>query len=392
MKRTLLLLVISLFIVQAVAFAQSEGAINIFGYYQGQFEQSKTVGTGAKTYNTFGLQQMNLLLAKDLSQSFSSFVSLQFTTNFASNRNWGTFGVEEAWVKYHGSEYFNVKAGLLVPTFNNFNEIKTKTPLLPYIMRPLVYESPLADLVTATNFIPERAFLQMYGAVPVGSSKIDYAFYTGNDQPDFVSTVPKFAYLSGQDTSLFKLFGGRIGLRTASFKVGFSGTYDRTNPGSPSSLPMYFQGTPIYAAASMVGPVVRMRYGADVSCQVAGFTVEGEYIAVKHAPTDAQNAILKMLPLLTGGALYDDLDKQFYYGTIAYDFNEQWYAFASYSRLKDDFNMVFHSGMNNYGFGGGYRPLSSVVIKAQYGKYEMLDRAVADFAMDRYSIAVSVYF
>jgi hypothetical protein len=393
MKRTLLFSIVSLLIVQAAAFAQSDGGVNVFGYYQGQFENSIGSGSGvAKVWNSFSLQQMNVMFSKNLTSTFSSFISLQFTSNFNSAKAWGSFNVEEAWVKYRGSELFSVKAGLLVPTFNNFNEIKTKTPLLPYIMRPLVYESPMAELVTAPNFIPENAFLQIYGAVSAGSAKFDYAVYAGNSQPDYISDISKNAYLSGQDTSTFKLFGGRIGIRTGGLKVGVSGTYDHTNPGAPASLPAYFKGTPLFAVAGMLGPVVRTRLGVDASLQIAGFTVEGEYIAVTHSLTDKQKQTIAMFPLLTGGALYDELDKMTYYATLMYDFSEEWYAYASYGKLQDKFNLVFHSGMNNYGVGGGYRPSTAVVIKAQYGKYEMIDRQVADFAMDRYSIAVSVFF
>jgi hypothetical protein len=392
MKRILLVTVLCVLILQAGAFAQVEG-INIFGYYQGQFEQSIVSGKGLnRAWNTLNLQQMNIMLSKDLSPAFSSFISLQLSTNFNSAKGWGSLNVEEAWVKYRGSDYFNIKAGLLVPTFNNFNEIKTKTPLLPYIMRPLVYESPMADLVSATNFIPENAFFQIYGVLPAGPVKIDYAVYAGNNQPDFISTVTKSASLSGQDTSKFKLFGGRIGVRSGSLKIGVSGTYDRTNPGSPYALPAYFRGTPLFTVAGMIGPVVRNRIGVDASYQVAGFTVEGEYIGVFHTLKESQKSFLKMVPLLTAGNLYDDLDKATYYVTLVYDFNEEWYSYASYAKLQDNFNVVFHSGMNNYSVGGGYRPTGSVVVKAQYAKYEMIDRVVADFAMDRYSLAVSVYF
>lgn len=393
MKRTLPYVFAALFLVQANGFAQDEEGIRVFGYYQSQFEHSIVAGKGmARAWNTFGLQQMNLMLGKDLSPSFSSFISLQFVSNFNSSKFWGSFNVEEAWVKYRAAEYLNVKAGLLVPTFNNFNEIKTKTPLLPYIMRPLIYESPMADLVTATNFIPENAFFQIYGVIPIASLKIDYAAYAGNNQPDFVSTVTKSASITGQDTSKFKLFGGRIGVRTGSLKVGMSGTHDRTNPGSPWALPAFFKGTPIFGAAAMLGPVVRTRVGFDVSYQAAGFSVEGEYIAVNHALTEQQESILKILPVITAGNLYDDMSKVTYFASLGYDFNEQWFAYVTYAKLQDKFNLVFHSGMNNYGFGGGYRPTNSVVVKAQYGKYEMVDRVVADFAMDRYSVAISVYF
>ncbi|HTY37793.1 MAG TPA: hypothetical protein VMH23_11820 [Bacteroidota bacterium] len=391
MKHNLLVCLMCLLLVPAFALAQSEGGLQIFGYYQGQFDQSKVTGDPSASYNTFSLQQMNLLMAKDLTPVFNSFINLQFTSNFNSAMGWGTFNVEEAWVRYRSSDAFNIKAGLLVPTFNNLNDIKTKTPLLPYIMRPLVYESPIASLVTASNFIPERSFVQIYGAVPAGSVKLDYALSLGNS--DFITTLGKNGTVSGDDSSTFKSIGGRIGIRTGELKLGVSGTYDRTNPGAPTSLPAFFQGaTPIYAAASLLGSVVRIRFGADASYQVAGFSFEGEVISVSHVLTDGQKAILQVLPLWTGGRLYDDLSKLFYYGAVSYDFSEQWYAFTTYGKIQDKFNMVFHSGMNNYGIGGGYRASNSVIIKAQYGRYKMVDLNVANFILDRYSAAVSVFF
>ena len=394
MKRFALFTIVAILLVQVTAQGQSIGGINIFGYYQGQFEQSNVQGDFARQWNTFGLQQMNLLLEKDLGSSLSGFVGLQFSGNYASDKSWGSFNVEEAWMKYSPVEYFNVKAGLLVPTFNNLNEIKTKTPLLPYVIRPLVYESPMAALLAPSSFVPEKAFFQIYGAFPVGSAKIDYSLFTGNNGPDFVSSTLGIAgSLSGQDTSKFKLFGGRVGIRTGSLKVGVSGTYDRNNPGNPVNLPSFFYGaTPIYDAASMLGSVVRVRVGADVSFQIAGVSFEGEVISVNHSPTEAQQAILDVLPLYTRNNLYSDLNKLFYYAAVSYDFNDQWYGFATYSKYQDKFNMVFHAGMDCYGFGGGFRPTGSVVVKAQYARFAMLDLKVANYSMDRYTAAVSIYF
>jgi len=106
----------------------------------------------------------------------------------------------------------------------------------------------------------------------------------------------------------------------------------------------------------MLGSVVRVRVGADVSFQIAGVSFEGEVISVNHSPTEAQQAILDVLPLYTGNNLYSDLNKLFYYAAVSYDFNDQWYGFATYSKYQDKFNMVFHAGMDCYGFGGGFRP------------------------------------
>ena len=93
------------------------------------------------TRNTFILQQANIFFRKQFNSRFAAFVDLEFTNTYASTRKWGTFRLEEAWVRYQTSEEFSIKAGLLVPVFNNLNEIKNRMPLLPYITRPFVYEA-----------------------------------------------------------------------------------------------------------------------------------------------------------------------------------------------------------------------------------------------------------
>jgi len=71
MKRILVFSIVSLFVLQAVAIAQSEGGIDIFGYYQGQFMQTKMSGSSAVDYTNFGLQQMNILFSKNLVHQFA---------------------------------------------------------------------------------------------------------------------------------------------------------------------------------------------------------------------------------------------------------------------------------------------------------------------------------
>lgn len=93
MKRFALFTIVAILLVQVTAQGQSIGGINIFGYYQGQFEQSNVQGDFARQWNTFGLQQMNLLLEKDLGSSLSGFVGLQFSGNYASDKSWGSFNV-----------------------------------------------------------------------------------------------------------------------------------------------------------------------------------------------------------------------------------------------------------------------------------------------------------
>ena len=42
----------------------------------------------------------------------------------------GSTKLEEVWVKYRADRRFNLKMGMLIPIFNNLNEINNRTALL----------------------------------------------------------------------------------------------------------------------------------------------------------------------------------------------------------------------------------------------------------------------
>jgi hypothetical protein len=121
---------------------------------------------------------------------------------------------------------FNLKLGLQIPTFNNLNEFKNRTPLLPFIIRPLVYETSFGEFLALKDFVPARAFVQAYGFLPAGETKFDYAVYLGNS-PN-INTEPTRGQ-TGVDTTTAFLVGGRLGIRYGELKLGLSATYDKTN-------------------------------------------------------------------------------------------------------------------------------------------------------------------
>jgi hypothetical protein len=98
-----------------------------------------------------------------ISAELDGFCQFEVLNTFSSSRQWGAFNVEEAWVKYNPNMRFNLKLGLQIPIFNNLNEIKNRTPLLPYIIRPLVYETSFGEIFPIEEFVPARAFVQAYG-------------------------------------------------------------------------------------------------------------------------------------------------------------------------------------------------------------------------------------
>ena len=98
---------------------------------------------------TFNLQQLNMFFQRDITQQWTSFVNVEILNNYSSSRQWGALNLEEAWVKYRRNNFFSLKLGLQIPIFNNLNEIKNRTPLLPYIIRPLVYETSMSEAISS---------------------------------------------------------------------------------------------------------------------------------------------------------------------------------------------------------------------------------------------------
>lgn len=353
--------------------------IRIYGYMQniGYWQRTENIlntprgpVTNVVDRTTFSMQQMNVFLSKPIGEKFSAFVNLQFSLSYASDRGWGSFSLEEAWGNYSESEALNVKAGLLLPTFNNLNELKNRTPLLPYLFRPFVYETTIANLLNAEDFLPERAFLQVYGSLPLGSLRFDYALHSGNAETSYIGTnrTPQVGgrptAFAGEDTSPLKSVGGRIGIRNAAetFKVGVSGTFDHDNRRDTSFGDFAVPGTRRQFLAPL-GDVPRYRIGADLSFSLGNLAFEGEYIGVFH---DAQYP----------SAFSGTLNKTFFYGNLLYNFTDNFYAYANYNYLKGeviDSNAPLSQGLGAFGGGLGYKFTDGFIGKTQFQRINSLE-------------------
>jgi hypothetical protein len=352
LKKNAVLLVL-LFVTYSKITAQSD--LQIFGFFQTSYNQYHGGGSAVadvpvsifgkskltlqnSNYNFFNgaVQQLNLLLRKELTNNFTAWVNFEINGNYNSERKWGVYKLEEAWVNYQYSDAFNVKAGLLIPRFAYLNEIKNRMPLLPYITRPLVYEAS-NSVVNASDYIPERAFLQASGYIPVGKITFDYAAYVGPAENAYIAGVDAGAAGgTSVDTVNFKLFGGRIGAKTGDLRLGFSGTFDKDNQQS-----------------TIKKDVSRIRLAFDFGYSIYGFFFEGEYISVKM---DSKNST-------------QDMDKYFYYGTLGYNLTENLFFYGTYSHMKDNADVKFQNGATGYYFGAGFKPIESVVVKAAYSNY-----------------------
>ncbi len=318
--------------------------LKVFGYFQAAFGHQKDA-TIERNLKTFTLQQLNLFLQKEVVQNWSAFVNFEVVNSYSSQRNWGAFSLEEAWVNYTGSNQFKLKLGLLTPTFNHLNEIKNRTPLLPYIIRPVVYESSFSEVVGTEEFAPQRAFVQAYGFIPMRAAKWDYALYLGNSPS--INTDPRRG-VTGVDTTRTFLLGGRLGMRHGFFKAGFSATIDKFNAKVlRDSLQIRF---PQFSfPADLFESVAQKRIGADLSYLAEKWFFEAEYIHVAY----------------DFGATRADFDKRFFYATLGYHLSERVLAYVSYWDAHENLLPLWEQGFQVPTLGLTYEANDMVVFKLQ---------------------------
>jgi hypothetical protein len=318
--------------------------------------------------NTFALQQMDVFLRKELGNDFTFFADIELRLNYDSRLNFGGMSIQEAWVNYEYSSAFHVKAGLLFPVFNNMNEIKNRLGILPYIIRPLVYERSLAEIVGSSELLPDRAFLQIHGSKRIHSLLFDYAVYFGNADNEYLSTNQQ-APLKQSPLDLFSgtnppginyaLIGTRFGIRNTkeTFKAGISFTYDRAP---------FFKNSDSVQVRRFSGDFPRIRVGGDASFSWGNFWFETEFIHVFH---DAYS--LRDFPDLR-------YSRTFAYTTFGYNVSSRWTAYLLTQTLNSDnigFAVLPTGGItptalqlrsNSFSIGTSYRTNNSVTIKGQF--------------------------
>ncbi|MDZ4700655.1 MAG: hypothetical protein SH809_13180 [Rhodothermales bacterium] len=305
-------------------FAQDEEKpIQVFGYFQNVFQHE--VFQNGPDNNSFAAQQLNLFFQKDISHRFRSFINFEFLNNFSSSEAWGAANLKEAWIRYDHSPAFKLKLGLQTPVFNHLNEIKTRTPLLPYIVRPIVYETSLEDVIRLDEYVPERGFLQAYGTLALGRRHaFDYALFAGNS-PNI--RTDRNLGQTGVDTTTNVLVGGRLGVRLnewvpriSEIKAGVSVATDRVNYFRDVGDMLSIKEDEIEQYRAALTMVPRTRVGVDVSVYLGRLYLEAEGIsALFQVPND----------LL-------DLHRVFGYATLGYVASERLEFYVSYWRTDED--------------------------------------------------------
>lgn len=305
-----------------------ESPLQTFGYFQISLRHDDGTDNDERA-NSFSVQQLNLIFQKTFSRQWQAFINFEVLNNFSSSRRWGSFDLDEAWIRYRSDQQLTLKVGLHVPVFNHLNEIKNRTPLLPYVIRPLIYEESFAEFVNVEEFVPERAFLQANGTFPFGNNRLDYAVYLGNSpniNSHFDNEREGIARQTGVDTTSTFLVGGRVGLRVEELKLGVSVTRESVNflrilaqsEGEASVL----EGVP----ADRFNGVPKTRIGVDLSFHYRKFSFEGELINVLYGvDTPAE---LGLFPDRSKPRI--DIDRLFYYGTLGYEMTERLFVYGSY--------------------------------------------------------------
>jgi len=372
LSRTYLFLLLILSFCIDLSAQIAEAPLKFFGYFQTTFYYQGN-RQNSRDRNSFSIQQLNLFFQKDLARDWTAFVTFEVLNNFSMSKQWGAINLGEAWVRYRASNQFNLKLGLQIPEFNNLNQIKNRTPLLPYIIRPLVYETSFNEFLAISEFTPEQAFIQAYGFIPWKEFKFDYAVYIGNS-PN-IETLAEQKGQSGQDSTTSFLVGGRIGLRFAEFKAGISGTYEKSNE--------WLQVADLLGiGADELNNIPRVRFGGDLSFNFTKFVFESEMINVRYDEDFFQL----------------NVDRDFYYGNLGYYISEPLAVYVGYYQTYENLraaNFSQRAKIETPGIGAAYSFTDRIKIKAQYARVMIRARSgsiVADEKWNFFATAISVIF
>jgi hypothetical protein len=323
-----------------------------------------------KSKTTFEIQEADLFFQKNITPSISALVNMQLTNNYSQEKSWGTFNMDEAWVKFSPYRALNIKVGKIVPMFNTFSQIKSKYPLIPYLLRPLIYESTISSLLDFGAWVPEHAFLQINGTIPISKVKLEYAVFGGNSE--FTLNSKTSYYPSGFDTTNYKSGGGRIGIKALGVTLGISGSYDYTRNDAVNKT---IASLPASLGLSKLGAVPRSRFGCDFNYSGFGITADFEYIFSKYYFSGDEKAKLSQIVAKTtdwraaagqGPMLSDDFTKTYFNANIMYDFLEKYYISIGYASIGDESSMLlFKDGLNQVMGGLGYHFNDNITFKAQ---------------------------
>lgn len=348
--------------------------------------------------NSFSLHQLNLFFRKTIDDKTTFFLNIEATGSFSTENQSGNFKISEGWISHYLSEHYTIKAGLLLPTFNNLNEISNRLPLFPYIVRPIIYESLLGNLLVSEDYLPRQGYLQLKGNYMLNTDLIlDLALQVGNAESSYHSTVVSndlesagaSSIYRGENLSEYLAVSGRIGISNylETFKAGISGSFDYDNKTEPQNESI--ARIPLGVNLPAFGDIPRYRLGLDLSFKREKLEFESEFIGVFHD----HSSIHRTLQYRSA-----DLDKIFYYGLINYNWTNRFYSYTGWSHIHDNtYEFILkdspdHKGINLPTAGIGWKTSVSSSIKAQWTQVRIDNNPHLIVYMDLFTVGVSIIF
>lgn len=253
---------------------------------------------------------------------------------------------------------------MVIPQFNALYEIYNKTPLLPYLQRPKLYETNAGNQYDIFDMLPQKALLHLNGSIPIKNLILKYAAYAGNPPNSFILSPtnsiisPSYAAY-GQSGVTYLPFGGRVGFSYETMRTGVSMSTDKENQ-------RYFVTSSDGQTANL-GDLNRHKIGADLQASFGNWSLSAEYMVTQTTvPKIAQDSI-DTWNVADPNAIGKGFQKKFYYVTLQYDVTEELYMYGMYDYLNDDHNPFFFGldGYYGYHIGAGYRLNEAVVLKLQ---------------------------
>lgn len=145
--------------------AQAEDDLRVFGYFQTGFQHVSS--DVSKDENTFNLQQLNLFFQKNISTHWSAFVNFEILNNYSSSRHWGRSTWKRPGSNTVITNHLPSNWGCRCRRLTTSMRSKT-APAAAVNIRPLIYETSFGEFLALEEFVPARAFAQVYGFWPIG--------------------------------------------------------------------------------------------------------------------------------------------------------------------------------------------------------------------------------
>lgn len=366
------------------AYGQLKDGLDIYSYFQvitQAWDIESNPASSPRNTTSFSVQQLNVFLRKQYDAKFSSFINLELTNSFSLSKGWGNINLEEAWGKYDHAPYFKMKFGLLIPAYNNLNKIKNRTPLLPFIYRPIAYEASFNAILNTIQLVPQQAGLEVYGTFTVDNQlRIDYSAYVGN-QLGFVIGEGEGYYTPGSDTTVSKLIGSRVGLRFRGLKFGVSLANDKTTLSDIAGALLEIEAS---------GKGTRNRFGVDLSYNAYPWFIESEYSQVKYK-LDALGRRNLAEIARSNIIVNNKVDMHFFYVMVGRHFYEKYFAYAMYSYLDNEIYILMSEGIGNISLGGGMRIKDDFVLKMQFSQVSMYTDTLFYFELYNFAVGLSIF-